>query len=181
MLSSAPCRLIRLDIAKLREKRKRLRWQIGARREPKQWSRSFDDLAGDRPRVPSGGTIAGCFRQSLRLVQESQKKIFGFIGGHDRHECREDLILRIMAVDDLIRGPCLAANEVALDIDYFGGAYFRVEPHQITQGLRRFRLDDPRRILSRILFVPLQEGWRDEKSAIRQSADGHHGLQGSNI
>src|SRR5437588_1954940 len=103
MSPSAMSRHIRLRIAKFCQERERLRGQIDSRRKPQQRPGPLDDLAGDRTRVPGGGAVPGGLGQSLRLIQERQKEIFGLVGGKNRHERRENLVLGIMAMNDLIR------------------------------------------------------------------------------
>ena len=65
-------------------------------------------------------------------------------------------------MDDLFSRTRLPARVIARNIDGLCGTDFRVEAHEIAQGLAGLRLDHARRILLRIVLAALQERGVDQ-------------------
>src|SRR3954454_3249920 len=108
------------------------RRQVEARLDSEERRDPRDHLAAGGNRVPAGGDEAVGFRQRLGLVQHHQQLELGIVGGQDRGEGIQHLLLGIAAADHLFRGARLAADVVALDVCLLGGADLGIEPHQIA-------------------------------------------------
>ena len=115
--------------------------------------------------------------QALRLVQDGEEQIFRLVGRCDRHEGREQPVLRIAAADHLFGGAGFSADEIARDIRGLRAADLGVEAQKIAHALADLRPHDARYVLFGLFFRPFDEGRLDQEAAVDQRADRHHRLQ----
>src|SRR5215813_7532625 len=144
--------------------------QIKARLESKQGGDAADDGAAHRHCVPSRGGEAVGVRCRLRLIEHDEKKVARLIGRHYRGEGGQHLGLRIAAADHFVRRAGLAADVIALHVGPGGGALLDIETHQIAHLVARLGLDDLGAKRLRLGFATLEEGRRNEASAVHQRA-----------
>src|SRR5262245_18964586 len=153
------------------------RRQVEAGFDPQKRRNPGNNLAAGGHRVPAGSNVAMGFRQGFGLIQHDQQLVLRIIGRTDRREGIEHLLPGIAAAYHLFRGAGLAADVVALDVGLLRSADLGVESHQVADLFRGLGLDDPPGHGRRVFLRALQEGRRNQETAIDHGVDAHHRLQ----
>src|SRR6266545_2902027 len=153
------------------------RRQVEARLEAEQGRNAADDGAANGYGVPSRGGEAMRVGGRLRLIEHDEEKVARLVGRQHRGERGEHLGLGIAAADHFVRSSGLAADVVTLHVRFGGGALLDVQTHEIAHLFAGLGLDHLGRERKRVGFAALEEGRRNEASAVHQRADCRHRLQ----